>query len=402
MRVVQIDSVYEYSSTGRTTAEMHTYLKENGIDSYVFCTNLSDPKEKIFKFSNKLDMKIHAFLSRLLGLQGMFSYFSTRKLVNKLKGISPNIVHLRVLHSNCINLPLLLKYLAKYDIPTVVTLHDCWFITGHCCHFIDSNCNSWKHFCGNCPQIKKWNTSFFFDNSDKLLVMKKELFGNIKRLGVVGVSNWVTDFIKDSILKDAKIVKRIYNWIDCSKFTPRDIDKVRQSIGLSRFDFVILGVAKSWTKEKGIEEFITLAHRCPDFKFVLLGKLNCENLPPNVISLGSITNVNRIIDMYSMADVFFNPSYRETFGKVTLESIASGTPVVAYNVTATPEIVAEGCGYLINIGDIDEAVKCFNLIKSKTKSSYTKDCRLHAETNFLKESIIKEYITLYEQLQSTK
>ena len=74
MKVVQINAVYEYSSTGRTTTEMHEYLCANGIESYVFCANKSNPKKKIYRFSNSFDMKVHSALSRLLGLQAMFSY----------------------------------------------------------------------------------------------------------------------------------------------------------------------------------------------------------------------------------------------------------------------------------------------------------------------------------------
>ena len=36
MKIVQINAVYEYSSTGRTTREMHLSLIDRGVDSYVF------------------------------------------------------------------------------------------------------------------------------------------------------------------------------------------------------------------------------------------------------------------------------------------------------------------------------------------------------------------------------
>ena len=37
MKIVQINCVYEYSSTGRTTMEMHEYCMSYGIESHVFC-----------------------------------------------------------------------------------------------------------------------------------------------------------------------------------------------------------------------------------------------------------------------------------------------------------------------------------------------------------------------------
>lgn len=401
MKVVQINAVYEYSSTGRTSTEMHEYLRSKGVDSYVFCTNKSDVNNNIFTFSSPSDMKIHSVFSRLFGLQGMFSYFSTRKLLKKLDVIKPDIVHLRVLHSNCINLPMLLKYLATSNIATVITLHDCWYFTGHCCYFIDSNCSKWKTGCGKCPDLRNWNTSLFFDNSAKLLQMKKDLFSSIQKLAVIGVSDWVTDFIEDSILQDAKVIKRIYNWIDMSKFAPRDSDALRESLGVGGDDFVVLGVAQIWSPSKGLDSFIKLANLCKDIKIVLVGKILDKDLPANIIQVGVISDTEKLVDYYYMADVFFNPSIRETFGKVTVEAMAAGTPAVVYNATASPELITEGCGFVVNVGDIESVVECMNTIRSSTKKFYSQKCKQFVSENFEKEKLINDYISLYESLMST-
>lgn len=398
MKVVQINAVYEYSSTGRTTTEMHEYFLEHDIDSYVFCTNMSMPEKNVYKFSSKFDIFIHAVLSRTFGKQGMYSHFATKRLINRLMQIRPDVVHLRVLHSNCINLPMLLNYLAEYDIPTVITLHDCWYFTGHCCYFVDSKCDKWKNGCGHCPDLKNWNKSLFFDNSAKLLALKRELFGNIKNLAVVGVSDWVTDFVKDSILRDAKIVKRIYNWIDTSKFTPRDIKVIRRSLGFDGKDFVVLGVAQIWSPSKGLDSFIKLAKRCPDLKIALIGKIIQADLPANIVKLGVVSDTQKLIDYYSMADVFFNPSLRETFGKVTVEAMAAGTPAIVYKATASPELVKEGCGYIVEINNIESVVSCIDRIKIIGRQYFEKHCREFVLLNFQKERLIAEYLQLYDKL----
>ena len=212
MKILQINAVYEYSSTGRTTTEMHQYFLDNGIDSYVAACNINDG-DKTIRLGGRLSNRIHSFMSHLTGRQGYFSYLSTQRLIRRIRKIKPDIVHLRVLHSNCIHLPLLLSYLAENDICTVLTLHDCWYFTGHCCYFTDSGCDHWKSGCGNCPDLKNWNSSWFFDSSSRNLYEKKKLWSNIRRLAVVGVSNWVTNFLEDSILSNAMIKKRIYNWM---------------------------------------------------------------------------------------------------------------------------------------------------------------------------------------------
>lgn len=396
MKVVQINAVYEYSSTGRTTTELHEYLRNNGVDSYVFCCNKSIPNKNVFKIGCNWDFRLHSILSHLLGLQGFFSFFSTKRMLRHLDKIKPDVVHLRVLHSNCVNLPLLLKYLAKRDIATVITLHDCWFFTGHCCYFIDSNCDKWRNKCGNCPDLKNWNRSWFFDNTQYILKTKKELFEQIKNLTVVGVSDWVTSFIPYSILKEAKRIIRIYNWVDVNKFKPLDTTDLRKKLDLED-KFVILGVAQNWYSTKGLKDFISVAKINPAMRFVLVGNIvTDETLPENIISVGVLSDVNELVSYYSMADVFFNPSIRETFGKVTIEALSCGTPVVVYNVTASPELVKSGCGYAVEKQDIETVSIKLNEIQEKGKSLYERYCRNFVVENFSEGILQKDYLNLYK------
>lgn len=66
MKVVQINAVYEYSSTGRTTKEMHEYFLSVGIESHVFCTNKNIPEKFVYKVSSKQDQRLHSLASHLL------------------------------------------------------------------------------------------------------------------------------------------------------------------------------------------------------------------------------------------------------------------------------------------------------------------------------------------------
>lgn len=393
MKVVQINVVYEYSSTGRIVKELHQYLLNQGSDSYVFCCNKHDNINNIFKIGNRIDYIIHSILSHLLGLQGFFSFFSTWKLIRHLKQIAPDVIHLHVLHSNCINLPMLLKFLGRSNIATVITLHDCWYFTGHCCYFIDSQCDKWKTGCGNCPDIRKWNSSWFLDNSKYILKRKKELFSNISNLTVVGVSDWVTNFIPHSILKNAKNILRIYNWIDVDLFRPYNTDKLRSSMGLDG-KFVVISVAQIWSKAKGIDDIIAVARNNQEMLFLLVGHIeNKHELPNNVIALGVISKPQTLAEYYSMSDVFFTPSIRETFGLVTAEAMACGTPVIAYNATATPELVKVGCGYVVEKHDLKRVSDKLHEIKTRGKDNYSHDCRSFVIETFSKQK--ESFLNLY-------
>ncbi len=399
MKIVQINAVAGYSSTGRTTSELHIELMKQGISSWIATPNVKDSDSTI-RIGSQFENKWHSLYSRLTGRQGYASRAATRRLVRRLNEIAPDVIHLRNLHANYINIPLLSQYLSESKIPCVITLHDCWPFTGHCCYFIDSNCERWKLGCGKCPDLHNWNKSWIFDRSKQNLSGKARLWNSISRLAVIGVSDWVTNFVKDSILKDSYIVRRIYNWIDLNVFSYQANAKyeILNRHNLSQTP-IILGVAQVWNRQKGLFDFIKLAKIMPEYNFILIGKIieNIE-LPSNIISVGTTSNVTELVKYYSAADIFFNPSTRETFGKVTAESLACSTPVVAYNATATSELVGKDCGHIINPYDINAAITAITFITNGP--SLRQNCRRFAEAMFDKSSLINEYISVYKELIS--
>lgn len=399
MKIVQINAVYEYSSTGRTTMEMHQSLRARGIESYVFCTNHHIPEEQVFMIGNKVDHKLHALGSRVFGRQAYFSYFATKSMIAHLRHISPDVVILRNLHGNYVNLPLLLKFLAKEDIATIVVLHDCWFFTGHCCHYTADKCYKWKEECHHCPILNEYNKSLFFDNTRSIFHMKKKLFNRIPRLAVVGVSDWITNEAKKSpIFANAKNILRIYNWIDLNKFYTRNVSALRESLGLLPTDFVALGVAQGWSNQKGLDIIVDVAKRMPHIKIVLVGQPP-KDMPSNVIPVGKLSSVDKLAEYYSLANVFFNFSIQESFGKAAAESLCCGTPLIVNKATANPELCGNDCGFVIENKSIERIINAIKTISSEGKETYATRCRDFAHDNFDRETNIDNYVKLFNSLQ---
>ena len=256
MKVVQINAVYGSGSTGRIVTELSNDLENRKIKNIIISsdnrTNIKNHESVGSMFENKL----HALFARIFGYDSHYSYFSTRKIIKTLKDFKPDVVHLHNLHGNYVNLPKLLKFLSKNDISTVITLHDCWFFTGKCTYYTAQKCYRWQDGCGNCPQLKKDIPSLFFDRTSKQLQEKKNGFLSIPRLAVVGVSDWITSEAKKSFLKDAKIIKRIYNWIDIDVFYPRDVEKCDK--------FTILCISAGWSENSSkFKDLILLANKLP-------------------------------------------------------------------------------------------------------------------------------------------
>lgn len=401
MKIVQINAVYGTGSTGRTTLELHRALRREGHESWVFCSDIACPDENVLPVGNAFDHKRHAFYSRLWGLQGYFSSRSTARLIEKLADIGPDIVHLRNLHANFIDLQQLLDYLARKDIPTVLTLHDCWFFTGHCCHYTEDGCSKWESQCHDCPALRKYNRSWFFDRSRKVYRDKKRFFGRISRLAVVGNSEWTTGQARRSLLKNAKIITRIYNWIDLDVFRPLERATVREELKIDSERFVVLAAAQGWSEKKGLPVLLEIASRRPEWAVLLLGSIDeGSKLPDNVIRAGTVSDTREMARFYSAADAFVNTSLQETFGKVTAEALACGTPVVVNDATANPELAGDGCGYVVKNNDAEGFVRSLEEIRTHGKAYYARRCRDFARANFDMHTNIRCYIDLYHKIQS--
>ena len=93
-----------------------------------------------------------------------------------------------------------------------------------------------------------------------------------------------------------------------------------------------------------------------------------------------------------------NISYEETFGLTTVEGFACGTPGIVYNTTASPELVNDSTGLIVDTGDIKGLVKAITQIKEKGKQSYSEACMKRAHRLYRKEDRYREYIELYEEL----
>ncbi|MHA6533613.1 glycosyltransferase [Paenibacillus sp. BAC0078] len=398
MKVLQINAVSVIKSTGRICSEISDYLNDTNEEGYIgYSYGL--PYKNSFKVGTSLEIKMHALYSRFFGLQAYYSKKGTKKLLDFISDLKPDVVHLHNLHANYINLRMLLHFLAKEDIPTVLTLHDCWFYTGKCTHYTVSNCNRWETGCGNCPRLKKDNPSWFFDRTKKMHKDKREWFSMIPRLGVVGVSDWITFEASKSFLSSAQFVKRIYNWINTDEFKPVNTDRIKHELGLDN-KFIILGVASGWSNNKGIEKFVELASMIEeDTAIVLVGKLNEKtSLPKNIIHKDETHNINELVEYYSIADVFVNLSLEESFGKVTAEALACGTPIVVMNSTANPELVGNGCGYVIENNDMECILDTIHKVKKNGKIKYASNCIEYAKMNFDKNARIADYLSVYKEL----
>ena len=351
MKLLFINSVYGKGSTGKIVKELGEAVTLQGGEykvAYGRGEKLND--EHCYYIGNKINVYIHAFFSRLTDKTGFYSKRATKKLIKFIREYNPDVIHLHNLHGYYLNVEILFKYLKnEFKGKVLWTLHDCWAFTGHCVHYTYAKCDKWKTGCKKCIEKKEYPKSCFIDNSNKNYIRKKKAFTNVPNLTIITVSEWLKEQAQQSFLGNYQI-KRIYNGIDCEAFKPVTSNfKDRYDIKEKK---MILLVSDGWNERKGWNRFLEVAKIAPpDWQFVIVGvnKKQLEKLPKNSIGFERIWNRDELIEIYSSADVFYNPSVEETFGLVTAEAMACGTPAVVMNSTACPEIVR-----LSNFGRVAE------------------------------------------------
>ena len=158
-----------------------------------------------------------------------------------------------------------------------------------------------------------------------------------------------------------------------------------------------------WSNDKGLADFITLSKN-PDNVVVLVGMSEAQvkeyssstYMDCNLIPIQRTHNQYELAMLYSLADVYVNPTYADMFPTVNLEALACGTSVITYRTGGSPEAVDEKTGFVVEQGNVGALAEALRTIKESPFSSA--DCRKRAEEHFNKDKCFEKYIKLYESL----
>lgn len=398
MKIVQINAVCGYGSTGTIVADIQSACEKNGIICLVAYSQNNRDVANGYHIGNPVSNKLHALLSRLGGKQGYYSFISTWRFLHFLDSYKPDILHLHNLHGCYINVPMLLKYAAKNDIAVVVSLHDCWFYTGGCSHYTRVGCQKWQQECGKCPRRYEEFPALLYDGSSAQLHDRKKLFGAIKNLTAVGVSQWIVDEAQKTVFKNAKCVA-IHNGIDTEFFHPTESD-FRKKHDLEG-KFVILAPANKWFLDVNRETLDYFAsHLTDEMRMVFIGNgVDESRLTDKMINIGFVSSRVEIREIYSACDMMANCTREESLSLLNVEVQACGTPVVTYSNTGVKETVDDLCGFAVENGNSGAMWHKVILIKSKTKKFYSASCIELIKREFDKEDNYKRIIELYNSLK---
>ncbi len=288
--------------------------------------------------------------------------FPGSSLIAEVAPEPPDVLHCHNLHGNYFDLGALAELSRR--LPVVLTLHDCWPMSGHCAHSFD--CERWLNGCGECPSldvyppVRRDATAFNW-------LRKRAHFANAK-LYVATPSRWLMDRVEQSLMapgvKDSRV---IFNGVDDAFFAGGERAEARRALGLDPNRPVLATVAgmirqNEWKDFALLRKALAMLGGEGAPLLLALG----EDAPPEVVGGVEVRYVPflhdpaEVVRHYRAADVYVHAARVETFSLTIAEAMASALPVVANAVGAVPERIrhldrgeSEPTGILTPPGDAD-------------------------------------------------
>lgn len=402
----QLNTVCNSGSTGRIAEQIGVLALQRGWKSYIAYGH-GKPKSQsiLYKVTTETEFYVNTAIARLIDNDGFCLGNNTQRLVAYLKAIKPDVIQLHNLHGFYLNIDVLFAYLATLEIPIFWTLHDCWSFTGHCSYFELVGCNKWLTQCHHCPNKTDYPSSWGLDRSRSHYILKKKRFTSLQKLTLITPSEWLATLVKKSYLKGYP-VRVIHNGVDLKTFYPRTITKIQTKYGLEGKK-VLLGVAAAWSERKGFRYLLEISkHYAKSCKIVLVGLTAAQKrrLPVDICGIERTENVDELAALYTLADVYLNPTLEDTFPTTNLEALACGTPVITFNTGGSGEALdsEQKCGKVIEKRDLPAMYKAIDAVLENDNAMYQSLCVERATTYFQSSSCFATYLQAYTKALGLK
>lgn len=338
--------------------------------------------------------------------RGMFSlqWFPDR-IAPQITQLDPDVIHLNWICQSYLKI----ENLPKLTKPLVWTLHDMWAFTGGC-HY-GQDCNRYIDSCGACPQLHSGKNG---DLSRWVWQRKAKAWKDLD-LTIVTPSSWLAKCANSSSLFKERRVEVIPWGLDTQRYKPLDRQMAREVLNLPQDKLLVLfGATQTGDKRKGFQLLLPALQRLVDrgwqdkIELMIFGSFQPEN-PVNfsfrVHYIGRLHDDISIALVYSAADVIIVPSIQEAFGQTASESLACGTPVVAFNETGVADIVDhQQNGYLAKPFDIrDLAIGIDWVLSNRERHQKLRlSAREKAEREFNLELSARRYLSLFTEILEKK
>ena len=328
------------------------------------------------------------------------------RIGRQVQTLNPDIIHLHWVCRGFIDIP----SLASFRRPVVWTLHDSWAFTGGC--HIPGDCINYRERCGRCPQLGSkhaWDLSRWTWN-------RKRRFWRDMHLTIVTPSQWLAGCAQSSTLFKQRRIEVIHNGIDLNQYRPVEKNEAKAILGLPHDRKLVLFSAMNATYDlnKGFRYLEAALRQLAEggwhdrMELMVVGQ-SAPSTPVNTgiphRFLGVLRDDVSMRLACSAADVTVMASVQENLPNSIMESLACGTPVVAFNVGGVSHLVEhQANGYLakpFSVADLAAGLT-FVLSDENRWRRLSERARDKIEREFNAHHIAQQYLTLYDQLLSKR
>lgn len=388
----------------RAAYRLHKALLDNEINSQMLVQYKSsddhtviDSSTKIQKFLGKLRPTLDSLPTKFFKHKSKMlfspSWLPFSNIVNKINEINPDIVHIHWICSGMIRI----EDIAKIKAPIIWSLHDMWAFTDG--YHYDESFDICKNGCINEPK------NFLSKN---ILKRKEKTYNTKKNMTIVGLSKWLNECSKKSSLLKNKKHYNLPNPINTKIFKPFNKKEARNLWNLPQNKKLILFGAMGATSDprKGFNELSKAMNQLNEdnnIEFIVYGSSKPKNDPHFKFKtnyLGRLTDDISLITLYSAADLMVVPSLQENLSNAIMESLACGTPVLAFNIGGNIDMIKHmENGYLaepFNTSDLKNGIEW--IIKNDNYNNISNNARKTVLNKFDSKLIAKQYLSLYKEV----
>ena len=409
MKILVVNSSDSVGGAARAARRLHQSLLSIGLDSKMLVQHKVYDDPSVFgpprKFGKgfalmrpTLDMTPNAIYAKRNGELFSNSIMPSSRLVKEINELNPDIVHLHWINGGMISV----ADLSKIKAPLVWSLHDMWPFTGGC-HY-DNGCAGYLSTCGKCPLL---GSSYSIDMSKINMRRKARAYKKIKMLHVNALSEWLLKTAKSSSLFSGVSIGSIPNPIDTNQFSPHNKSLSRKLFGLpADKKLVLFGAMNAATdKRKGFDLLLAALNKLDDNSDIELVVFGASAMAENERFRHRIHFIGNLVDdvalqlLYDACDVMVVPSVQENLSNAIMESMAVGTPVVAFNIGGNPDLICHlQDGYLADPYSTSDLAKGIKFVLETDRGQLGNIARTNIIRKFEQKTIAMKYRDLYADI----
>jgi glycosyltransferase involved in cell wall biosynthesis len=420
LKVVHLNTYDGNGGAGRACIRLNQALINQQVDSKIIVHYKFGTDAAIKTFNTNIFKKYYtAFIiifERLLAKLYLkpvrtpfsFAWFG-RSVISHPDVKAADIIHLHWVNHSFLN-PKHLAQLAKLNKPIVWTFHDSNAFTGGC--HVRYTCDHYQQQCGNCPLLKAESPD---DHSHTIWLQKNEAYQKLD-INIVAPSTWMEASVKLSSLMGDRPIHQIPNTLETEIFKPQNKKQAKEQAGLNPGKFIFLTGFMPSRKDmhKGTQYLLDsldilkqrLGDKADQIELVVFGNRNTEDVPEfpfKTTFLGTINNDEKLATCYAAADAFLIPSLEDNLPYTVMESLACGTPVVAFTTGGIPDMVRhEYNGYLAQYRSAESFADGMEwVIHHADKDKLQYQARLIVMDRFAERIVAAKHIQVYQKLTAT-